>query len=500
MPTSRSGCCRPSRNCCERDARRVGGEDRARLHLRLDAGKHLLLEAEVLRHRLDDQVGECDAFALEIGDQAVERVANPAAVVAADLAVEFGGALDRTGERLRLHVGEADGEAMPRAPRGDVAAHRAGADHVDAAAVPFAVGQALELLAQEKHPDQIARRIGDQQPGERFDLALLHGVAVAAVRDPKIDQRIGRGVLRLRRPLGGFAPHPRRQEASRRRGAEQPVERALLVRLQIAADGIPDGGADMALLRHRIDQAERLGAAGALGLAGQHHGHRLDRADQARQPHRSAEARMQAEQHLGEAEARVVDGDALVAGQRQLESAAEAIAVDHRDGRQRQAVEPVQDGVAARQQRLDLRRVGDGAELRDVGAGDEAARLGRADHQPARTIAFELVERQVELGQRLAVQRVGAGALLVEQQPGDAVLVGSHPPMLPRRCFIAGLAGGERSEFEIARIEDVQHGLWMGCFAHAWRLKSLRSAWRHPGRHRCIRWRCRASSRAVSWR
>ena len=80
-----------------------------------------------------------------------------------------------------------------------------------------------------------------------------------------------------------------------------------------------------------------------------------------RQPNRAAEARMQPEQDLGKAEARVVDGDAMVAGQRQFEPAAEAIAVDHRDGRQRQAVEPVEHGMAARQQRLDLRGIGDAA-------------------------------------------------------------------------------------------------------------------------------------------
>ena len=67
---------------------------------------------------------------------------------------------------------------------------------------------------------------------------------------------------------------------------------------------------------------------------------------------------MQAKQHLGKAEARVIDGDAVIAGERHFEPAAEAIAVDHRDGRQRQAVEPVEHGMAAREQRFDLRDIG----------------------------------------------------------------------------------------------------------------------------------------------
>ena len=99
-----------------------------------------------------------NALALEIGDQPVERVAHVDGCRRADLAVKLGGALDRAAERLRLHVGEADGEAMPRAPGGDVAAHGAGADHMHARARPLAVGQALELFAQEEHAHQISAR------------------------------------------------------------------------------------------------------------------------------------------------------------------------------------------------------------------------------------------------------------------------------------------------------------------------------------------------------
>ena len=87
----------------------------------------------------------------------------------------------------------------------------------------------------------------------------------------------------------------------------------------------------MALLRDRIDQTEPPRAAGALAAPGQHHGHRLCRIDQTRQPHRAAEARMQPELHLGKAEARIIDGDAIVAGERKFETAAETIAVDDRN-------------------------------------------------------------------------------------------------------------------------------------------------------------------------
>ena len=54
---------------------------------------------------------------------------------------------------------------------------------------------------------------------------------------------------------------------------------------------------------------------------------------------------MQAEHHLGKAEPRVVDRDAVVAGERDLEPAAEAVAVNDGDRRHGQVVEPVDDRV-----------------------------------------------------------------------------------------------------------------------------------------------------------
>ena len=171
---------------------------------------------------------------------------------------------------------------------------------------------------------------------------------------------------------------------------------------------------------------------------------------------------MQAEQHFRETEARVVDGDAEIAGQRHFEPAAEAIAVDHRDGRQRQPVEAVEHRMAARQRLLDRRRVGDAAKLGDVGAGDEAAALGGADHQPARMVALDLFQHRVELGEHVVRQRVGAGIFLVEQQPGDAVFVGAQPPIGPGARLLRRLVDGERAELDVALAENGERRFWSG--------------------------------------
>ena len=179
MPTSRSGRGSPSRNCSSGMLDVLVARIALGLHLRLDAGEDLALELEIFRHRLDDQIGTGNAVALEIGNEAVERVAHAPAVVAADLAVKLGGALDGAADRLRAGVAERDDKAVPRAPGGDVAAHGAGADDVNALAVPLAVGEVFQLVAQEEHAHQILRGVADQELGEGRDLGLLHGLAAS---------------------------------------------------------------------------------------------------------------------------------------------------------------------------------------------------------------------------------------------------------------------------------------------------------------------------------
>ena len=101
--------------------------------------------------------------------------------------------------------------------------------------------------------------------------------------------------------------------ASRRAGIEQLIEQTLPCGFSttLTASFTAHGhGA----LRHRVDQAERLCPAGALGLAGQHHGYRLNRADEMRKAERAAEPGCR-RAGSPETEARVVDGDADVAGQ-----------------------------------------------------------------------------------------------------------------------------------------------------------------------------------------
>ena len=84
---------------------------------------------------------------------------------------------------------------------------------------------------------------------------------------------------------------------------------------------------------------------------------------------------MQAEHHLGKAQARVLDRDPKVTGKRNLEPAAQAIAVNDGNRGHGQVIEPVDDRVPPGEARLDIGHVGHAAKFADVGAGDEPAGL-----------------------------------------------------------------------------------------------------------------------------
>ena len=90
--------------------------------------------------------------------------------------------------------------------------------------------------------------------------------------------------------------------------------------------------------------AERF--VGVHRAAGQDHLQRARLADRARQALRAAVAGDQPELDLGQSHLRVARGEAERAGERQLEAAAESVAVDDRDRRHGQAVELREDRLA----------------------------------------------------------------------------------------------------------------------------------------------------------
>ena len=101
----------------------------------------------------------------------------------------------------------------------------------------------------------------------------------------------------------------------------------------------------------------------------------MDWIDEASQSNRAAKPRMESEQDLGESKCGVLDRDPIIAGQRDFQSAAEAIAVNHGDGRQRQPVKTIKNAMTADQQRFDLCGIRDPAKFTDIRTRDEATWL-----------------------------------------------------------------------------------------------------------------------------
>ena len=144
-------------------------------------------------------------------------------------------------------------------------------------------------------------------------LAGEHRVRQALEHDPRRVRRLRRGVDRL---LG-----------HRRRKPGQLGESSRV--LERASERRP-GGDDLG------HQAVRKRLVCVDALAQQHHLLGARGAEEARDPRGAARAREDAEADLGEAELRGVVGDPEVGGERELEPAAEAVAVDRADRRLRE--------------------------------------------------------------------------------------------------------------------------------------------------------------------
>ena len=143
-----------------------------------------------------------------------------------------------------------------------------------------------------------------------------------------------------------------------------------------------------------------------------------------------------AELHLGEAEPRplLAIGDAPVAGERQFEAAAEAIAVDRRDHGDGKPLDAVEQLERLPDHLLDLGLGVEALELADVGAGDEAPLLGAHDDEALDLAAcgsrLDRLDDVAELLGRAAAERVHALALAVDDRPGDALEIDREAPVL----------------------------------------------------------------------
>src|SRR5690348_6534661 len=168
-------------------------------------------------------------------------------------------------------------------------------------------------------------------------------------------------------------------------------------------------------------QAECL--LGRLDLPGEDHVERRARADQPRQALAPARAGEDAELDFRKTDlrTRVIRGDAVAAGERKLEPAAEACTVDpHRD-RLREARDALQQLLSLGREPLGLGGRGQADKLFDVGAGDEG--IGFARKEGDRLDGAVVLER-LERGLHVLLDRprdlVDRLTLEIERDDGDA--------------------------------------------------------------------------------
>ena len=130
---------------------------------------------------------------------------------------------------------------------------------------------------------------------------------------------------------------------------------------------------------------------------------------------------MQAEHHFRKAKARTLDRDAGLAGEGDFEAAAQAEAVDHRDGWNFQGLETVDHRVGTADRRLDRMGIGGTAKFVDVRTGNKSGIFCGANHNSGGPLAFQSRQHGLEFFHHFGGERISAGTRAIEQQPGNSI-------------------------------------------------------------------------------
>ncbi len=179
----------------------------------------------------------------------------------------------------------------------------------------------------------------------------------------------------LGRRLGA---HPLGEIRPRQIVRQQPLPPRPALRPPLLQHGRAGGPAQFVVRGDElIDDAHAPRGGAAQQASGEHGLHGGHRTGQPQHAHRAVQAGDDAELHLGQAEPRALlaVGDAIMAGHGELQSAAEAIAVDGRDRRYGQALDAVEHLRHLPANRLDIGLARELIEFADVGAGDKARLL-----------------------------------------------------------------------------------------------------------------------------
>jgi hypothetical protein len=186
--------------------------------------------------------------------------------------------------------------------------------------------------------------------------------------------------------------------------------------------------AENAARHHLVDQAQAQRPAGPLGFSGQNHVQRGTGPDQARKSLAPTGTRDQTQLDLGQPQLGLgmIGGNPVMTGERQLETTAEAGAVNGGDDRLVEGLDPADRLLALEAQPLGGVLVGQPGELLDIGAGDEVVGLTRDEHHcPDSGIIPEGDEHGFQLDSNRRGELVDRLAREVEGDDGDLAFAGN---------------------------------------------------------------------------
>ena len=343
----------------------------------------------------------------------------------------------------QVHVGEDDVDPGSGGDVGDPGPHHPGTDYSqprgpECGLPRRAAGAGLDLLqVEEVRLDPVLRDLPGNQPDEvagldqrrcvQIHLRTLHGRGQYRPGRGRrcsggLAAQIGReiGQLRGQRPASGGAA-----------GYREPGPVPGLAWLGVLGDPLLRARQELVDPRDKlVDQPQLESLGWTEPLPGQQHLLQPGRdPEAAHHAHHSAAGGQEPQPGLRQAElaARHIRDDPVVAGQRQLQAAAERGPVDRRHHRLAQGLQRAQLRLDAIQVRREPGRVGglQAQQLMEVTAGEERL-LRRGEHHPGDVFAFPLEPRDgvAQRGHEPLGQRVGGLGRVVHGEDDDAVRVG----------------------------------------------------------------------------
>ena len=355
----------------------VAGDDRLRLADGVEAGEGVELERHLLEDRLDDEVRRGDRIELEHRRDALEAFTHrrlaQAPLAHRGRVVPLDGGHGPV-ELLAAEVEELHRNARVGEVHGDAAAHGPRADHRALADVAR-----LDVLADARNPRDLALREEEVTQRRRLRRSDLGIEDFVLSRDALVEGELHRRLDALDARVGcAHAAGAALNLLAHRIEDPGVVDPHLAVahpRVGSAGGGPLGREGDRLLeeipLHRPVHEPHSGGLRTGDGRSAQYHLERLCRAHQARQTLRASRPGRHADLHLGLAEPRVRGAHPIVAGHRELEPAAEGMAVDRGNHRLLARFAHL-DGVA--KIGLALRP---GAQTLDVRAGDEGPPAAR---------------------------------------------------------------------------------------------------------------------------